>query len=86
MVLHLDASIDKVENLSWNVELNRMKDKQLEVLDVDYSKDILPVGAVVEPSMYQYGADSFEAAYPKMKLDKDMDVKNSTVPKNGKVR
>lgn len=86
MVLHLDASIDKVEDLSRDVELNRMKDKQVEEPNVDYSKDILPVGAVAEPSEYQYGADAFEAAYPKMKQDKAMDVKTPTVPKTGKVR
>lgn len=74
MVLHLD------------VEINRMKDKQVEEPDVDYSKDILPVGAVAEPSEYQYGAEAFEAAYPKMKQEKAMDVKTSTVPKTGKVR
>lgn len=51
-MLHLDASIDKVEDLSKDVELNRMKDKQVEEPKVDYSKDILPVGAVAEPSEY----------------------------------
>lgn len=91
MVLHLDAAIDKVEDLSWDVELNRMKDKQVEELDVDYSKDILPVVAVAEPSEYQYGAEAFETAYPKMKQDKAMeakepDMKAPTVPKTGKVR
>ena len=91
MVLHLDAAIDKVENLSRDVELNRMKDKQVEELDVDYSKDILPVGAVAESSEYQYGAEAFETAYPKMKQDKAMeakepDMKAPTVPKTGKVR
>lgn len=86
MVLHLDASIDKVEDLSRDVKLNRMKDKQVEEPNVDYSKDILPVGAVAEPSEYQYGAEAFEAAYPKMKQDKSMDVKTPTVPKTGKVR
>lgn len=86
MVLHLDASIDKVEDLSRDVELNRMKDKQVEEPNVDYSKDILPVGAVAETSEYQYGADAFEAAYPKMKQDKAMDVKTPAVPKTGKVR
>ena len=46
----------------------------------------MPVWAVAEPSEYQYGAEAFEAAYPKMKQDKAMDVKAPTVPKSGKVR
>lgn len=86
MVLHWDASADKVENLSRDVELNRMKDMQVEESDVDYSKGILPVGAVTESSGYQYGSEAFEAAYPRMKQEKVMDVKSPTVPKNGKVR
>ena len=63
-----------------------MKDKQVEELNVDYSKDILPVGAVAEPSEYQYGAEAFEAAYPKMKQDNVVEAKAPTVPKNGKSR
>ena len=86
MVLHLDAAIDKVEDLSRDVELNRMKEKQVEEPKAEYGKDILPVSAVAEPSEYQYGADAFEAAYPKMRQDKAMDVKAPTVPKTGKVR
>lgn len=86
MVLHLDASIDKVEDLSRDVELNRMKDKQMEQPDIDYGKNILPVAAVAEPSEYQYNADAFEAAYPKMKQDNVVEAKAQTVPKTGKVR
>ena len=91
MVLHLDASIDKVEDLSRDVELNRMKDMQVEEPMAEYGKDILPVAAVAEPSEYQYGAEAFEAAYPKMKQDKameakGMEMKTPTVPKTGKVR
>lgn len=70
-----------MEDLSRDVELNRMKDKQVEEPDVDYSKDILPVGAVAEASEYQYGAEAFEAAYPKMNQEKA-----PAVPKTGKVR
>lgn len=43
MVLNIDASVDKVKDLSRDVELNRMKYRQVEEHDVDYSKDILPV-------------------------------------------
>lgn len=91
MVLHLDASIDKVEDLSRDVELNRMKDKQVEEPKMEYGVDISPIAAVAEPSEYQYGAEAFEVAYPKMKQDKAAeakvtDVKTPTVPKTGKVR
>ncbi len=58
----------------------------MEEPNVDYSKDILLVGAVAEPSEYQYGAEAFEAAYPKMNQEKAMDAKAPTVPKTGKVR
>lgn len=86
MVLHLDAAIDKVEDLSRDVELNRMKDKQVEEPKAEYGKDILPVASVAEPFEYQYGAEAFEAAYPKMKQERSVDVKTTTVPKTGKVR
>ena len=50
-------------------------------------QEITPTFAVAEPTdEYQYGADAFEAAYPKMKQDKAMDVKTLAVPKTGKVR
>ena len=51
MVLHLEASIDKVEDLSRDVELNQMKNKQVEEPMAEYGKDILPVAAA-EPSEY----------------------------------
>lgn len=86
MVLHLDASIDKVEDLSRDVELSRVKEKQVEEPQMDYGVDISPVAAVAEPSEYQYGAEAFEAVYPKMKQDKAIDVKTPTVSKTGKVR
>lgn len=91
MVLHLDASIDKVEDLSRDVELNRMKDKQVEEPKMEYGVDISPVAAVAEPFEYQYGADAFEAAYPKMTQEKAVegkspDMKSPTVPKSGKSR
>ena len=75
-----------MEDLSRDVELNRMKDKQVQEPNVDYSKDILPVGAVAEPADYQHGAEAFEAAYSKMKQDNVVEAKAPTVPKTGKVR
>ena len=86
IVLHLDAAINKVEDLSRDVELNRMKDKQMEEPKMEYSKYILPVAAMAETSEYQYGADAFEAAYPKMKQDKAGEAKALVVAKIRKVR
>ena len=92
MVLHLDASIDKVEDLSRDVELNRMKDMEKAVKPAEeVMKGLSPVSAVAEPSEYQYGAEAFEAAFPKMEQGKGMDgkapdMKTTTVPKSGKIR
>lgn len=64
MVLHLDASIDKVENLARDVELDRIsrKDAEREMEPVtEEISHLLPVTAVAESSEYEYGADAFEA-------------------------
>lgn len=51
-----------------------------------------PTFAVAEPTEeYQYGAEAFEAAFPKMEQGKGMetktpDMKAPTIPKTGKVR
>ncbi len=91
MVLHLDASIDKVENLSKEVKLNRMKNMQEEEPKAEYGKDVFAVAAVAEPSECKYGADAFEAAYPKRKQDKVVEAKTTNmktppVPKTGRDR
>ena len=92
MVLHLDASIDKVEDLSRDVELNRMKDMEKAVKPAEeVMEGLSPVSAVAEPSEYQYGADAFENAFPKMVQGKGMetktpDMKAPTIPKKGKIR
>ena len=55
-------------------------------------QEVTPAVAVAESTEeYQYGAEAFEAAYPKMVQSKSMDgkapdVKAPTVPKTGKVR
>ena len=55
MVLRLDASIDKVEDLARNVEINRMNDKQVdtEKHTEEVMEDVSFVSAVAEPSEYQ---------------------------------
>lgn len=94
MVLRLDASIDKVEDLARDVEINRMKDRQVETAERADSglQEETPVFAVDESAEgYQYGAEAFEAAYPKMEQAKNMvaktpEMKTSVVPKTEKVR
>ena len=69
--LHLDASIDKLDNLAMNVQLNKEKhmenakaqeqteperaEAEREEAEVVYSP------MVAEPQEYQYNADTFEA-------------------------
>ena len=88
MVLHLDATIDKVEDLSRDVELDRMEKKQIDKPEqvTDIRDAIAPVSSVAEPTEYQFGAEAFEAAYPKMDSGVKPDEKAPSVPKTGKVR
>lgn len=94
MVLRLDASIDKVEDLARDVEIEWAKDKQVETADrVDYGlNEVTPAFSVAEPTEeYQYGAEAFESAYSKMDTRKAVDgkvpdTKIPVVPKTGKVR
>ena len=92
MVLHLDASIDKVEDLFQDVEFNCIKDMEKIVETAgEVMKGLSPISAVAEPSEYQYGADEFEAAFLKMEQGKGMetkvpDMKVPTIPKTGKIR
>ena len=88
MVLHLDAAIDKVEDLSRDVELDRMEKKQIDKPEqvTDIRDTIAPVSSVAEPTEYQFGAEAFEAAYPKMDSVIKPDAKAPSVPKTGKVR
>lgn len=89
MALHLDASIDKVENLARDVELDRINKKDVEKETEPVAEEInhlLPVTAVAEPSEYQYGAEIFEAAYPAIKQEKILEAKAPTVPKTEKSR
>ena len=88
MVLRLDASIDKVEDLARNVEINRMNDKQVdtEKHTEEVMEDVSFVSAVAEPSEYQYGAEAFVAVCAKGEQAKVPEVKAPNVPKQGKSR
>lgn len=51
----------------------------------DIRETIAPVSSVAEPTEYQFGAEAFEAAYPKMDTVIKPDEKDPSVPKTGKV-
>ena len=88
MVLRLDAAIDKVEDLSRDVELDHMEKKQADKPEhvTDIREEITPAMSVAEPTEYQYGAEAFEAVYPKMDAEIKQDMKAPSVPKTGKAR
>lgn len=89
MILRLDASIDKVEDLARDMEIERAKDKQVETADrADSDLQEVTTGfAVAEPTEeYRYGAEAFEAASAKEKQTKIPEVKVPDAPKQGKSR
>lgn len=89
MVLRLDASIDKVEDLARDVEIERAKDKQMETADRADSdlQEVTSTFAVAEPTEeYQYGAEAFEAACAKGEQAKIPEVTVPDAPKQGKSR
>ena len=71
MELHLDASIDKLDNLVMNVQLDKEKhmentkaQKHTELERVEAERveaEIVYILMVAEPQEYQYNADEFEA-------------------------
>ena len=71
MELHLDASIDKLDNLAMNVQLdkekhmeNKKKQEQTEPERVEAERveaEIVYAPMVAELQEYQYNADAFEA-------------------------
>ena len=71
MKLHLDASIDKLDNLAMNVQLDKEKhmenakaQEQTEPERAEAERveaEIVYAPMVAEPQEYQYNADAFEA-------------------------
>ena len=65
MKLHLDASIDKLDNLAMNVQFDKekrmehTKDKDQKAPDTE--REIIYSPMVAEPQEYKYNADAFEA-------------------------
>ena len=66
MELHLDASIDKLDNLAMNVKLDKEKHmknmkKQEQTEPERVEAEVVYSPMVAEPQAYQYNADAFEA-------------------------
>ena len=66
MELHLDASIDKLDNLAMNVQLDKKKymenAKNLKQTEPERTEaEVVYSPIVAEPQEYQYNADAFEA-------------------------
>ena len=68
MELHLDASIDKLDNLAMNVQLDKekheehTKDKEQKAADIERAEgEVFYSSMVDEPQKYKYNADAFEA-------------------------
>ena len=65
MELHLDASIDKLDNLAMNVQFDKekrmehTKDKEQKAPDTE--REVIYSPMVAEPQEYKYNADAFEA-------------------------
>ena len=58
MEVRLDAAIDKIKNLSRDVEINQMMKMYDDLMDKPHEKSAV---AMVAEENYQYGADAFEA-------------------------
>lgn len=69
MELHLDASIDKLDNLAMNVQLDKEKHMENEKEQTEPERaeaerveaEVVYSPMVAEPQEYQYNADAFEA-------------------------
>ena len=68
MELHLDASVDKLDNLAMNVQLDKEKrmeqteDKKQKAPDIERAEgEVFYSSMVAEPQEYKYNADAFEA-------------------------
>ena len=89
--LHLDAAIDKVDNLAKDVELQRMEKKWDELYEQTHQESETasiqsqPV-ALVSEKEYEYGADAFEIYMKKNKEKIKPEMKEVAVQKNEKAR
>lgn len=88
--LHLDAAIDKVDNLAKDVELQRMEKKWDELYEQTHqdSKETAQPQALsmVSEQEYEYGAEAFEAYMKGTVAETKTDARKSSVSKFEQVR
>lgn len=88
--LHLDAAIDKVDNLAKDVELQRMEKKWDELYEQTHQEGkekVQPQAiALVSEKDYAYGAEAFEAYMEKSNREIKPNMKEVAVQKNDKAR
>lgn len=88
--LHLDAAIDKVDNLAKDVELQRMEKKWDELYEqthqVSQETAQPQTIALVSEKDYMYGAEAFEAYMGESNRDIKSEIKEVAVQKNDKAR
>ena len=84
MVLRLDAAIDKVDNLSKDVEISRMEEHRSEqVPEKEFGNISYMPSMVAEPGEYQYGGDAYEDAVKEGKVSDNVVVnQNKNVEKS----
>lgn len=89
--LHLDAAIDKVDNLAKNVEIQKMEKKWDELYEQTHQESIVDaiqpqhVALVSEPE-YEYGAEAFEAYMKGIVAEIKTDARTSSDSKFEQVR
>lgn len=89
--LHLDAAIDKVNNLAKDVEIQKMEKKWDELYEQTHQESETvsiqpqPV-ALVSEKEYEYGADAFEIYMKENKGKIKPEMKEVAVQKNEKAR
>lgn len=82
MEVRLDAAIDKIKNLSRDVEINQMMKMYDELMDKPHEKSAV---AMVAESDYQYGAQVFEAYEEAKGVPKNIpESKSIELKKDGK--
>ena len=88
--LHLDAAIDKVDNLSKDVEIQKMEKKWDELYEQTHQEGketVQPQAiALVSEKDYEYGAEAFEAYMEKSNREIKPNMKEVAVQKNDKAR
>jgi hypothetical protein len=89
--LHLDAAIDKVDNLAKDVELQRMEKKWDELYEQTHQESKVDVVqpqpvALVSEKEYEYGAEAFETYMKESNGEIKPEMKELVVQKNDKAR